>query len=97
MSLSVSPVSGAHAPHQAARFSGAPSFGHDPNEGGDQVAFSGVKPAKGSSANFGVITGLLACCAIVPFAVGMLAMGGIALATRKAIKGVSHIHLPHAQ
>ena len=99
MSFAVNPIPSTGTTHyskSAARFSGAhAAFGHDDHNSGDLVSFAGAQSANtGTNANFGIITGLLACCAVVPFMVGMLAMGGIALAASRAVKGVRSIHLP---
>lgn len=51
-------------------------------------------PTKGSGSNFGLITGLLTCCALVPFTLGVLVMGGIGIAARRTISQAKNFKLP---
>ena len=84
----------AGATHRAsATHPGFASNDSDPSHG-DTTSFAGSPGNKGSASNFGLISGALACCAVVPFIMGLLVMGGLALTAKRAFNGISHLQLP---
>jgi hypothetical protein len=91
----VSPVAAAATSGTSGAYSASPTRSAAPFAGSGHDHFAGSSASrKGSASNLGLITGALTCCAIVPFVIGAVVLGGLTLAARRAFKGISHLHVP---